>query len=156
MRSVLKFLHLLGLTLFLGSIFGHIIVSVMGGGPDSPFFLFARQNVTMATQALTMPGLVLAIVSGLGMVMISRLSPLRVKWLALHGGLALVVAIIAVAAILPAGHDMLREATALRDGSHDASAARILAAKSVEDIAGGINVLLTLTIAAIGVWKPKL
>lgn len=72
MYRVLKFLHLLGLTMFLGSIFGHIVVSVLGGAPDSPFFLFARQNVTMATQIVTVPGLGMAIISGLGMVVASR------------------------------------------------------------------------------------
>ncbi|KAB2915080.1 MAG: DUF2269 family protein [Hyphomicrobiaceae bacterium] len=156
MYRVLKFLHLLGLTLFLGSIFGHIVVSVLGGGPHSPLFLFARQNVTTATNVLTIPGLGLAIVSGIGMAVISRLSPLRARWLALHGSLALVVAAIAAVAIIPAGRDMLQGAIALRDGSPDVAAAQILTAKRIEDIAGAINILLALTIAAIGVWKPKL
>jgi Predicted integral membrane protein (DUF2269) len=156
MYRIFKFFHLLGLTLFLGSIFGHIAVSVLGGGPDSPNFLFARQDVAAATQALTMPGLGLAILSGIGMAVIARLSPSKTRWLAVHGGLALVVAIIAITAILPAIRQILHDAIALRDGLPEASTAQILASKRIEDTAGGINVLLALTVAAIGVWKPKL
>lgn len=34
--------------------------------------------------------------------------------------------------------------------------AQIAAAKRIEDIAGGVNILLALITAFIGVWKPKL
>ena len=156
MYRILKLLHLLGLTLFLGSIFGHIVASVLGGGPDSPNFLFARNDIVAATQVLTLPGLGLATLSGMGMAIVSRLSPLRVRWLAVHGVLALTVVIVALAVIVPAGREMLHGAAALRDGSPDGGVARVLAAKHTEDMAGGINILLILTIMAIGVWKPKL
>jgi hypothetical protein len=156
MYRILKFLHLLGLTLFLGSIFAHIVASVLGGGPDSPNFLFARQDIAAATQVLTMPGLGLAILSGLGMVATARLSPQQTKWLAIHGSLALAIVIIAITAILPAIRQILHDAIALRDGLAEASATQILASKRIEDTAGGINLLLALSAAAIGVWKPKL
>ena len=32
---LLKILHLIGLSLFLGSIFGHIVASVLGGAPQA-------------------------------------------------------------------------------------------------------------------------
>jgi hypothetical protein len=156
MYRTLKFLHLLGLTMLLGSIFGHIVVSVIGGGPDSPDFLFARKAISAATQVLTMPGLGLAIFTGIAMMAQSRLSPLRTRWLAIHGVLALIVAVIAVTAIMPAIGAILHDAIALRESAAGTSAAQILAAKHIEDIAGGINLLLVFATAALGVWKPKL
>lgn len=55
------------------------------------------------TQALTMPGLALAAISGFALVWISRLSPARHRWLAMHAGLAVVAGILVAALLLPAG-----------------------------------------------------
>ena len=38
---LLKILHLIGLSLFLGSIFGHIVASVLGGAPEAGAVLIA-------------------------------------------------------------------------------------------------------------------
>jgi hypothetical protein len=156
MYRVLKFLHILGLTLFLGSIFGHIVASVLGGEPGTASFLFARQDVTTATRALTAPGLALTILTGIAMVIASQQSPFRVRWLAVHGGLAVVVAILAATVIIPAGQEILNGAIALRDAAASVSVEQIAAAKRIEDTVGGINLLLALIAAFIGVWKPKL
>ena len=44
--SSLKVLHLMGLVLFLGSIFGHIVAGSLGGGPVSgDRFLAAREPI---------------------------------------------------------------------------------------------------------------
>jgi len=44
--SSLKVLHLMGLVLFLGSIFGHIVAGILGGGPVSgDRFLGAREQI---------------------------------------------------------------------------------------------------------------
>ena len=46
---LLKILHLIGLSLFLGSIFGHIVASVLGGAPqagsESAFLASRRKQV---------------------------------------------------------------------------------------------------------------
>ncbi len=42
MFRLCKFLHLIGLTLFLGSIFGHIVASALAGEPGGANFLLAR------------------------------------------------------------------------------------------------------------------
>jgi len=49
----LKILHLIGLSLFLGSIFGHIVASVLGGAPQAgneAAFLASRVHITAATR----------------------------------------------------------------------------------------------------------
>ena len=67
---LLKILHLIGLSLFLGSIFGHIVASVLGGAPEAgneAAFLNSRVHITAATRYLTMPGLLLTLATGVGM-----------------------------------------------------------------------------------------
>ncbi len=156
MYRSLKFIHILGLTLFLGSVFGHIVAGVLGGAPDSASFVFARQEVATATWVLTVPGLVLSILSGIGMIVVSGQSPVKTKWLVLHAGFAVAVAAIAALVIVPNLQDILQEAIALQKGLPGGSMETIMAKKRIEGIAGGINVLLTLTIIFLGVWKPKL
>jgi hypothetical protein len=156
MYRLLKILHLLGLTLFLGSIFGHIVASVLGGEGGSPAFLFARQHVSAATWALTMPGLGLAIATGIGMVLVGRISPLRARWLAVHALLATLVLLNAGLLVVPAGVELLHGATALHEDSAGTETARLVSAKFTEDIAGAVNVMLALGIIILGVWKPKL
>jgi hypothetical protein len=145
MYRIAKILHLLGLALFLGSIFAHIVAGQIGGGPGSAHFAFARAEISAATRALTMPGLLLALLSGLWMAVLTRLSPLRQPWLAFHAGLALVVLAIAATLVIPAGK------TLLAGGGLD----EMVAALTVEQVAGAINIALTLALAAIGVFKPK-
>ncbi len=140
-----KTLHILGLALFLGSIFAHIVAGQLGGAPGAKDFAFARAEIAAATRLLTMPGLMLAIVSGLWMAFQSKLAPWRHPWIFAHAGLALAVLTIAVTLVIPAGK------TTLAGGSLD----EIGAALTVEHVAGGVNVLLTLTLVAIGVFKPK-
>ena len=50
---LLKILHLIGLSLFLGSIFGHIVASMPGGAPQAgneAAFLTSRVHITAATR----------------------------------------------------------------------------------------------------------
>jgi hypothetical protein len=156
MYRLLKFIHILGLTLFLGSIFGHIVAGVLGGAPDSATFVFARQEVATATWALTLPGLALCVFSGIGMMAVSGQSPVKTRWLAIHAGFTVAVVAIAALAIVPTLQDILQEAIVLQKGLSGGSMETIMAKKRIEDIAGSINVLLTLAIIFLGVWKPKL
>src|SRR5579863_1754047 len=91
MSRILKTCHLIGLTLFLGSILGHIVAGVAGGAPGTPSFLYAREHIALATQFLTLPGLALSVVSGIALAVVSRASPLRHPWLAAKIVLTLVI-----------------------------------------------------------------
>ncbi len=145
MYRVAKTLHLIGVALFLGSIFAHIVASQLGGTPGTARFAFAREEISAATRILTIPGLMLAILSGLGMATLSRLSPWRQPWIAAHAALAFVVLLVAATLVVPAGN-------ALRAGG---GIDEIGAALTVEHAAGGLNIFLTLAVMAIGVFKPK-
>ena len=93
--SSLKVLHLMGLVLFLGSIFGHIVAGILGGGPVSgDRFLAAREHIAAATQFLTVPGLGLLLLSVVGLWLMGW-SLKNSRWLGVHMGLAVMVTLIA-------------------------------------------------------------
>jgi hypothetical protein len=140
-----KTLHLIALALFLGSIFAHIVASQLGGPPGTADFTFAREEISAATRALTLPGLMLAILSGLWMAFLSGISPLRQPWIAAHAGMAVGVALIAAILVVPAGRTMLSNPSLDEIGT----------ALTMEHAAGGLNILLTLAIVAVGVWKRR-
>ena len=149
--SSLKVLHLMGLVLFLGSIFGHIVAGILGGGPVSGGrFLAAREHIAAATQFLTLPGPGLLLLSGVGLWLMSW-SVKNSRWLGVHMGLAVMVTLIAFVVVLPAGAEMM----ALASTDMVANMEKILAANRFEDIGGAVNVLLILIITGLGVAKPK-
>ena len=155
MVRLAKTCHLIGLTLFLGSILGHIVAGAAGGAPGTASFLYAREHIALATQFLTLPGLALAVVSGVVLAAISRLSPLRQRWLAAKIGLTLAILVNSALFVAPAGVRALAGAVALSKGDSGAMA-DILAALRVEQIAGAVNIFLILAIVLLGVFKPRL
>lgn len=155
MVRFLKTCHLLGLTLFLGSILGHIVASVAAGAPGGASFLYARQHIALATQFLTLPGLALSVLSGIALAASSRLSPLRHRWLAAKIALTLAVMANSALFLAPAGARALAGALALARGDAGAMA-EIGAALRVEQYAGAANILLILLIVVLGVFKPRL
>jgi len=152
---LLKVIHLIGLALFLGSIFGHVVSSVLGGpAGGSDAFLTARVHIWLATKALTLPGLALSVLAGIGMAIAGKLSPLRERWLAVHALLAIAIVVLSWLVVVPAVIGTLAAAEAAAHGTLGADA--VAAAKRPEDVFGGLNVLLALAAIALGVFKPKL
>lgn len=70
MRIALKVLHLLGLTMFLGSIWVYI---AQGTPLEAPVITaYVRGSVWTLVRTLTIPGLALTIVSGVGLALAQR------------------------------------------------------------------------------------
>ncbi len=115
MYRALKIAHLLGLALFLGSVFSHVVAAALGGAPGSPEFLPARAEIAAATRALTLPGLGLAVLSGVGMALVAP-GLRRQRWLWLHAALAGLVVASSVALVAPAGRQALAGAEAFAAG----------------------------------------
>lgn len=153
MHRALKIAHLIGLALFLGSVFGHVVAAILGGPPGSPGFLPACTEIVAATRALTLPGLGLAVLSGLGMAIVSP-GLRRQRWLWLHAGLALLVVVSSLALLAPAGRRALVAAQPLAAGG--AGAPDLAAALLVERVAGAVNIVLAIALLAVGVIKPAL
>lgn len=152
----LKMLHLLGLTLFLGSIFSHIVTSALGGEPGTTAtFIAAREHILTATRWLTLPGLALTILSGMALTWLKyRTRPPR--WLQVHALLAGMVLALSLVVVVPAAQQTLKRAQAAQNSQQTATVADIARAKNTEDVVGGVNILLTLTIMSLGVMRPQL
>lgn len=156
MYRILKTLHLIGLALFFGSIAGHVVAAVHAGTPGSPTFLFAREEIVTATRALTLPGLALALVSGVGMILATRLALLRQRWLIAHGIVGVVIAVIAAGVLAPAGRHALALTFDLATDTSEATAYRLGEVLHTESVAGGINILLTIAVILLAIFKPRL
>lgn len=151
MYRLLKTAHLIGLALFFGSVLSHIVEASAGGDPGGAGFLDARRTIELATRVLTLPGLALTIASGLGLAAHTSSRP---TWMAAHAGLALLVAILAVAVIAPVGREALSgaQALALGQGVYETTHAALM----TERVAGSLSIALTLAIIALGVYKPRI
>ena len=149
MHRAFKIAHLLGLALFLGSVFGHVVAAVLGGPPGAPGFLAARAEIVAATATLTLPGLGPAVLSGIGMLVVSP-GFRRQRWVWLHAGLAGLVVVSSVALVAPAG----RRALALAIGG--APAPDLMSALLTERVAGSLNIALAIALLAVAVIRPAL
>jgi hypothetical protein len=151
MARLLKLLHLIGLALFVGSILCHVVASVLGGAPGgSAEFIAARRQILLASEVVTMPGLALAVASGLGMALLARR---RQPWMWVHGSLGLVVLALALVVVMPTVSAILDGALAVAAGSGDGAA--VAARYQVESLVGGLNLVLSLAIMALGIWRPR-
>ncbi len=148
MRATLKFLHLIGLTLFLGSILTFIVASSVGNAGDLASLAVARRVISAGTNALTLPGLGLLIASGVGLTW-GRLRLRDHRWLQVMALAVAAIALNGVLFVLPA----VRSATALAEESRarGALSPAYTRAYVLESSAGGVNVLLGLVAMAAGV-----
>jgi hypothetical protein len=155
MYPMLKVCHLIGLTLFLGSILGHVAASAAAGQPGSTGFLYMQEQIAFATRVLTLPGLLLTVASGIALAKLSRQSPLRARWLAAKVVLTAAIVINSVAFVAPAGARLLSGTAALSRGE-PVALAQIVADHKVETVAGAANIVMILAIVLLGVIKPRL
>jgi len=65
MKSVIKFIHLLGIILFLGSIFTFILVSALVQDKPLSDLAFGRQVIAAGMKMLTLPALWIIVLSGI-------------------------------------------------------------------------------------------
>lgn len=150
MQKTLKYLHLLGLTLFLGSILTYVLVSALVKGGSLEDLVFGRQIIRTGTLTLTLPGMWLAVLTGFVLAAKGR-RVLVEKWLTLKLILALVIVLNAHLLIVPTTGDALSWA------KESLTRGKVLpeyaAAYLRETIAGTVNVVLILVTMAAGVWK---
>ncbi|WP_162788022.1 DUF2269 family protein [Chromobacterium haemolyticum] len=149
MNRTLKLIHFIALALFLGSILAWVVLSETG--PATPALLAqTRQQIHIGTWVLTVPGLWLMLISGL-LMGYRRYGP-RNRFFQLKLGLTLLILLNASFVVVPAV-DMANQLAqaALLNG---ALSADFHAATLREAIGGGLNILLIVITAAVGVWRP--
>jgi hypothetical protein len=152
MDRSLKFVHLVGMALFLGSIAVYIALSPWAKADSLDRLLFARQVIALGTSCITLPALWLTVAAGfvMGLRLRPRFGAGWVRFKLIAGVLMLLNSHLLVA---PA----VRAAVVAAEAS--ARAGTLLpafgTAAAQESLAGAVNVLMALAAAAVGVWKPR-
>ena len=155
MFKVFKVIHIVGVAMFLGSIFAHIATGLVPGAADqAPAMLAARQAIELATRYVTVPGLVVAIVSGALMVATAHRGFFKRRWLVLHMAAVAVIAAITVIVMIPVGQELVAAAKAV--GAGTMTPAAFAGAAIREHLFGAVNILLALAAIALGAAKPRL
>ncbi len=151
MRRTARFVHYLGVALFLGSIFSFIVASSVTATSDLAALAAARRVISAGTMFLTLPGLALLVVSGA--VLSATSNGLKSRWVQVMALAAAVIVVNAVFVVVPAG----RTATALAQSAVSTGdlATGFGAAYMTESVAGGANIVLALIATAAGVWRME-
>lgn len=103
---------------------------------------------------LTLPGLGLALATGIVLMLRRGMTPNRLRWMAVKLALVAVITANAALVLAPAGRDM---AAAAREGlAVGGLPARFAALEAREGAFGAANLLMTLAVIALAVVKPSL
>lgn len=142
----LKLAHFAGLTLFLGSIFTFIALSVQTQGAPLCDLVFARRAISAATGHLTLPGLWVAVIAGVGMAVLREGGGRVVLTKFVLGVLILMNACLLV-------RPAVNEATSIAIGGLKAGALdqSYKAAFLREEVSGVLNIVLAMTAAVVSV-----
>jgi len=151
---VLRLMHLLGLTMFVGSILGTIVLSL--GAPatgDPNAVVFAWRAIGSANTLLTIPGLAITIVTGVLLVPTQDRSPGRERWATIKILAVLAIVVIAVA-LIELSEDKLRD---LSRSLHDPAARAAFTEVAVtQGTHGAINLALVILGSVLAILKPRL
>jgi hypothetical protein len=155
MLKVVKALHLIGVVMFFGSILAHITAGFIPGARDDPqTALIARQAIDVATTYLTVPGLVLLLLTGFFMIVKGKLPILRIRWLTLHATFGSLIALNAAFVLYPTGQELLETASHVVSGALPME--QLHAIEGREAAFGAANLLLCLAAVFVGVIKPRI
>lgn len=155
MLRVIKVVHVLAMAVFFGSILGHAVVGLVpGAGSDPDIHRTTREVIAVATETLTIPGLVVLVCSGLLLIAVGRYRVWTARWLALHVGVGLLICLNAAFILLPTGQALLAGA---RDAALGALSLQTLSGlHQREALFGAANVGLCLAMVVLAVLKPGL
>ncbi|MCP4494440.1 MAG: DUF2269 family protein [Gammaproteobacteria bacterium] len=154
MHNKIKVIHIIGVAMFFGSILGHAIAGVVSASSSDPaVFNIVRQVIEVETVYLTLPGLVMFTLSGIAMIVIGKMPVHKIKWLAVHVAVGVLVILNAFIVLIPVGTEILVASQNVMVGS--VSSETILALKNREAVFGAFNIVACLVLITLAVIKPK-
>lgn len=146
--------HLAGFVLFLGSICASTLLSLsLSGAADPQSAVFTWNAIAHNAAILTVPGLLLATISGIGLMLVEQRGPRGQMWVA--GKIVLTVAIFlnAILLIMPAEDKLLALAKELPAADARTAFTTTLAR---QQIYGAINLTLIVVVSVLGVIGPRM
>lgn len=152
MFEFFRFIHIAGMAMFFGSILAHVATGLIPGAADGgPAMLASRQAITLANWSVTIPGLILAFVSG-GYLAAKGGHQKRARF-GMHIAGAVAVAAIAAIALIPSALELEAAAKAVADGTMTPDA--FAGAVKREYTFGAANIILTIIVIAAGTGLPR-
>ena len=154
MYKSIKVIHIMGVVMFFGSILGHAIAGIVSSVSENPQVLnTVREVIQTETYFLTIPGLVLFVLTGIAMLFAGKLPLKTHRWLIVHLSLGALVGLNALLFLVPVGQEIL-EATqnAIRGGGTKEHLHQL---ENREAIFGAINIFACVILVTIAVIKPK-
>ncbi len=154
MLNTIKVIHVIGVVMFFGSILGHAIAGVVSASSSDPaVFGIVRQVIEVETVFLTLPGLVVLTLSGAAMLVIGKMPVSKIKWLAVHFAIGILVILNAFIVLIPIGTEILETSQKAMGGS--VSLETLHALKNREAMFGAFNILACLVLITVAISKPK-
>lgn len=156
--AYIKFFHVLGAIMFFGSVLDHVAASQIPGLlEDEHTLLVVRQYIGVSADYVTMPGLVLLLITGPIMVIARRPSILKVRWLGVHMLIAVLITLNVVLIMYPVGQAFLDiVAQGVADGlSIDKILVLVKDLADQEATFGPLSVLCSVLAIFIAVIKPR-
>jgi len=154
MQKVLKFLHLTAVSVFVGSIPGHILLGVAAGrAADPAIALVWYQAKHLLTAGLTGSALLAAMATG-AVVLLRRRRLLHARWLQLKLLLVLLIAANGLLVLTPISAELATLAAQAAEGQ--ATMTAVAALKARESIAGAANIAMLALVLALAVFRPQL
>ena len=154
MSKKIKVIHIFGVVMFFGSILGHAIAGIVSASNNDPIvFNIVRQVIEVETHYLTFPGLCIFALTGIAMLIIDKRPILKIKWLAIHSIIGVIIILNAFFVLIPIGTELLSVSEKLVDGS--VSLEHIHELKNKEAIFGALNIFACIILIILAVIKPK-
>ncbi len=154
MNKKLKVIHVIGIIMFFGSILGHAIAGIVSASSKDPVvFNIVRLVIETETIYLTFPGLIIFTLSGIAMIVVGKMPISKIKWLAIHSVIGVLVILNAFLILIPVGSEILEISQKIVDGSIAPEAMYEL--KNKEAMFGAFNILACLILVILAVIKPK-
>ncbi|HEY7609183.1 MAG TPA: DUF2269 family protein [Alphaproteobacteria bacterium] len=151
MHRLIRIVHFLALAIFLGSIFGHIVLGRMAAA-DPAVALPVLEAKLVMTYVLTLPGLGALVISGAALAFLTRKRTGLQRWLVAKLALVVAVALNGALVLTPIAAE---EVALARAGVGALSPVfEILAIR--ESIAGALNLAAILAIVALAAFRPAL
>lgn len=148
-----KALHIVGASMFLGSILTHITVGAIPGMyKTAGATVLGRSAIELATEFVTLPGLALLLLTGVFMTVRGRFGLGKIRWLTVHQSLGVLVILSAVFVLYPVGGELLEAAQAW---AQSGVAGEFAGLKTREAAFGAVNIVLALAAIFLAVIKPR-
>ncbi len=155
MQKLLKIVHIVGLSVFLGSIPAHIALGRLADpAGDLDGFALLMHAKHMNVLALTLPGLALLLVTGAVLALRRGMTPNKRRWMGAKLALVALIALNGAFVLTPLAHDI--SASAQQAAATRTVPANFAELARKETVFGAANLALVLAVVGLSVVKPAL